>query len=83
MDKVALCRFLQRHDSMTVEAKVLLKVLRHLAYQPHKRRLAEQEIGGLLVLPARISTLQYEGACGIKCSTRLISLKATVPGRHL
>ncbi len=67
---------------MRIEAQPIPKVLRHLTYEPDKRRLAEQEIGGLLVLSAHGSTLQYEGARGIKCSTRLISLSATVPGRY-
>ncbi len=69
MDKERLSSLLQRHDRERLKAKVLLKVIRHLAYQPHKRRLAEQEIGGLLVLPAHGSTLQCEGARGIQSQT--------------
>ncbi len=48
---------------MTVEAKVLLKVLGDFADQSAEWRLANQEIGRLLVLPAK--TRQREGACGI------------------
>jgi hypothetical protein len=57
---------------MRIEAQVGMVIVRHLAHQTGKRQLAEQEIGGFLVLPARSSTFQYEGARGIKCSTRLI-----------
>jgi hypothetical protein len=67
---------------MRIEAQIGPKVVRHLAHQTGKWRLAEQEIGGLLVLPARSSTFQYEGARGIKAGY-LISHSATVYGLYL
>ena len=46
-----------------------LKVVRHLTNQPAKRRLAEQEIGRLLVTPAKNGgTLQRECSRGMKGS---------------
>ena len=57
---------------MTVKAPAIWRradVLRHLTNQLAKRRLAEQEIGRLLVLPAKNGgTLQREGSRGIKGS---------------
>jgi hypothetical protein len=57
---------------VTVKAPAIWRradVLRHLTNQLAKRRLAEQEIGRLLVLPAKNGgTLQREGSRGIKGS---------------
>ena len=59
---------------MTVKAPAICRhigvdVLRHLTNQLAKRRLAEQEIGRLLVLSAKNGgTLQREGSRGIKGS---------------
>ncbi len=68
IDYICFTRFLQRQDSMRIEVQPIPKVLRHLTYEPGKRQLAEQEIGGLLVLPAHGRTVQYEGARGTAAS---------------
>ena len=59
---------------MTVKAPAIFRhiggeVVRHLTNQPAKRRLAEQEIGRLLVTPAKNGgTLQRECSRGMKGS---------------
>ena len=53
MDEIAFACLLQRCDSVRVKAQISVKVLRHLAHQPHKRRLAYQQVRRLLVLPAK------------------------------
>jgi hypothetical protein len=50
-DKVALACCLQRHDRVRLKAQVCPEILRHLAHEALKRKLAAQEFGALLVLP--------------------------------
>lgn len=48
-DEVGLAGFLEGHDGGTLEAQVGLEVLSDLADQPLERKLADQELGALLV----------------------------------
>ena len=50
-DEVRLGRLLQREDGVRLEAQVRLEVLRDLADEALERQLADQQLGGLLVLP--------------------------------
>ena len=50
-DEVRLGRLLQREDGVRLEAQVRLEVLRDLAHEALERVLADQQLGGLLVLP--------------------------------
>ncbi len=49
-DEVRLGRFLKRENSVRLEAEVGLEVLGDLADEALERELADQELGGLLVL---------------------------------
>ena len=49
-DEVGLNRFLNSHDGGTLEPKVGLKVLGNLPHETLERQLAEEKLGGLLVL---------------------------------
>ena len=51
-DQVRLGGLLQGDDGRRLEAEVRLEVLRDLADQALERQLADQQLGGLLVLPA-------------------------------
>ena len=51
---------MKRADSVRVEARIRHKILRHLAHQTHKRRLAKKQITVFLVLPAHcVSTMLH------------------------
>ena len=49
-DEVGLNRFLNSHDGGALEPKVGLKVLGNLPHETLERQLAEEKLGGLLVL---------------------------------
>ena len=53
-DKIRLGRLLQREDGMRLKAQVRLEVLRDFADEALERQLADQQLGGLLVLPANV-----------------------------
>ena len=50
-DEVRLGRFLEGEDGRGLEPEVRLEVLGNLAHEALERRLADEELGGLLVLP--------------------------------
>ena len=52
-DEVRLGRFLKRENSVRLEAEVGLEVLGDLADEALERELADEELGGLLVLSVR------------------------------
>jgi hypothetical protein len=46
---------LQRQNGVRLEAQVGLQVLRDLADQALEREIADEQLGGLLVLPVRVN----------------------------
>ena len=50
-NKVCLSSLLESQDSRGLEPQVSLEVLGDLTHQPLERQLADQQLGGLLVLP--------------------------------
>ena len=52
-DEVRLGRLLKREHGVRLEAKIRLEILRDLADEALEGKLANQQLGGLLVLPAR------------------------------
>ena len=53
--EVRLGGFLQRQNGVRLEAQVGLQVLRDLADQALEREIADEQLGGLLVLPVRVN----------------------------
>ena len=53
--EVRLGGFLQRQNGVRLEAQVGLEVLRDLADQALERELADEQLGGLQVLPVRVN----------------------------
>merc|ERR1740122_831715 len=50
-DEVGLSRLLEGHDGRTLEPEVGLKILGDLPYETLEGKLADEELGGLLVSP--------------------------------
>jgi hypothetical protein len=85
-DEIGLCTLLQRQDRVTIEAKVLLEVLRHHAHQTRERSFANVELNRLLVLPGKFLpkgiSARALAASKSNIGIHLISLSATVLGQY-
>ncbi len=60
--EVSLRRLLQRQDGLRLKAQVGLEVLRDLSHKPLERELADEQLGGLLVL-AEQGSRRWRRAC--------------------